>query len=118
MKKKFVRQDSTRYSKLGKKRRKLQKWRRPKGIDSKMRLKRKSYPSNPTVGYRSPRKERGKIDFLTPILVYNVKDLRKIDKNSVAILARVGAKNKLEIIKHARESKIKILNVRKNKNET
>ena len=115
MKKKFIRQDSFRYSKIGKNRRKLQKWRRPKGGDSKMRLQRKSYPVSPAVGYKSPRKERGKINSLTPSLVYNVKDIKKLGKNAIVILARVGAKKKIEIIKQAQESKIKILNVKGSK---
>ena len=41
MKKKFLRRDSVRFSKIGKNRKKIQKWRKPKGRDSKMRLKRK-----------------------------------------------------------------------------
>ena len=39
MTKNFLRVDSARYSKLGKGRRKLQKWRKPKGRDNKMREK-------------------------------------------------------------------------------
>lgn len=114
---KFQRQESTRYSKLGRKRRNRQGWRRPKGGDSKMRLKRKSYPVNVTIGYGTSRKERGKIDGKTPILVYNTKDLERLNRDNIAILARVGAKKKLEIIKFANEKKIKILNVR-GENET
>jgi large subunit ribosomal protein L32e len=110
--KKFVRQDSTRYSKLGKKRKKLQNWRKPKGRDSKMRLKRKSYPATVSIGYKTSRKELGKIEGKTPVLVYNTKDLEKLGKENVAILAKVGAKKKLEIIKHAEEKKITIINVK------
>ncbi len=115
MSKKFVRQEAVRYSKLGKNRKKLQKWRKPKGRDSKMRLKRKSYSASPTVGHRSPKKESGKIKDLFPVLVYNVKDLLKVNKNSIAIIAKVGAKNRLEIIKEAEKNKIKILNVKGDK---
>jgi large subunit ribosomal protein L32e len=108
MKKKFIRRDSVRYSKLGKKRKKLQKWRKPKGRDSKMRLSRKSYPSSPTVGHKSQNKK-------TQTLVQNVNDLKKVNKDTIIILAKVGAKKKLEIIKQAQESKIKLLNVKENK---
>ena len=111
MSKKFVRQDSMRYSKIGKGRKKLQKWRRPKGRDSKMRLSRKSYPVSPTVGYKSSRKERGKIKSLTPVRVHNLKELKNVGKDSIAILARIGAKKKFEIIKYAKENKIRISNL-------
>ncbi|MBU0467256.1 MAG: eL32 family ribosomal protein [Nanoarchaeota archaeon] len=111
-KKKFIRQESKRYSKIGKNRKKLQKWRKPKGRDSKMRLKRKSYSASVSVGYKKPRKTSGKIQDLQPVLVHNLKELSEMGKNFIAIIARVGAKKKLEIIKHAKEKKIKILNVK------
>lgn len=116
MSKEFVRQESTRHSRVGKNRKKLQKWRRPKGRDSKMRLKMKSHPRTVKVGYKSPKKESGKINKQTPKLIYNLNDLAKLSKNQIAILAKVGAKKKLEIIKHAEEKKIKILNVKEDKN--
>jgi len=115
MSKEFIRQDSMRYSRLGKKRKKLQKWRKPRGRDSKMRLKRKSYPSVVSIGYKSPRKELGKINGKTPVLVYNLNDLKKANKNSIIILAKIGAKKKLELIKHADENKIEIYNIRREK---
>lgn len=112
MKKKFVRQESVRYSKLGKRRKKLQKWKRPKGRDSKMRLKRKSRPATVSVGYKNAKKESGKIKGLSPVLVHNLKELDKAGKNSIIIIAKIGAKKKMELIKSAEEKKIKILNVK------
>ena len=117
-KKKFLRQDTNRYSKLGKKRKKLQKWRRPKGRDSKMRLKRKSYPATVSIGYRTSRKERGKINGKNLVLVHNIKDLQNLRKEDMALLARVGAKKKMELIKFAEEKNIKIINLSGGKNET
>jgi large subunit ribosomal protein L32e len=111
MSKEFKRQGSTRHSKIGLKRKKLQKWRRPKGRDSKMRLSRKGYSKSVSLGYKSPRKDSGKIENLTPILVHNVRELNSLDKNSIAILARVGAKKKLEIINEANQKKIRIFNL-------
>lgn len=109
--KKFIRQDSERYSKIGKNRKKLQKWRRPKGRDSKMRLKRKSYPATVSIGYSTNKKLAGKVEGKMPVRVHNIADLKKITKDQVALLARVGAKKKLEMIKFAEENKIKIINV-------
>jgi len=111
MSKDFVRQDSVRHLKLGKRKKKLRTWRKPKGRDSKMRLSRKSYPKTVSVGYKTQKTQSGKIKGMTPVLVHNLNDLKKVDKNSIVILARIGAKKKLEIIKAAQESKIKILNL-------
>ncbi len=111
---KFIRQEYLRHSKIGKNRKKLQKWRRPKGRDSKMRLKRKSYPISPSIGYRTPRKERGSISGKTPFLIHNLSELKLLNKNQIAILAKIGAKKKLDLMKYAQENKIKILNVKEN----
>ena len=111
MHKKFIRQDSGRYSRLGKKRKKLQKWRKPRGRDSKMRLKRKSYPSVVSIGYKSPRKDLGKIRGKNPILVHNLNELKKSGKNSIVIIGKIGAKKKLDLIKYASENKIEIHNL-------
>lgn len=112
MARRFLRQDTSLFFKLGRGRRKLQKWRKPKGRHSKMRQKRKSYPTSPSIGYRSSSKERGKINNLYPILIENLSDLNKASKDSILLLSsRLGAKKKLEIIKKADEKKIKILNL-------
>lgn len=50
-KKKFKRRTWSRYSKLGRKRKKKQVWRKPTGRDNKMREKRKSYPKVVSTGY-------------------------------------------------------------------
>jgi len=110
---KFIRQDSNRHSKIGKRRKKLQVWRSSKGMHSKMRKRRKGYPSSPAVGYKSAKEDFGKILGMTPVLIHNEKELSKIGKNSAAIIARrVGSRKKIALIKKAEEMKIKILNVR------
>ncbi|MDG7043343.1 MAG: hypothetical protein JRM98_04415, partial [Nitrososphaerota archaeon] len=45
---KFLRQESWRYKKL------KPNWRKPKGIDNKMRLQEKGWPPLVKVGYRTP----------------------------------------------------------------
>lgn len=109
---KFLRSDFWRYSKLGKNRKKLQKWRRAKGRHSKVREKRKGYPRMPTVGYRTESSLKGKINNLVPILVHNLKELETIKKGQGIIIAKIGAKKKIEVLKKAEEMKIKIINVR------
>lgn len=111
-KKKFLRRDSNRFSKLGKKRKKLQKWRKAKGRDSKIRLKRFGYPKGVRIGYKSTKTESGKLKGLYPYWVYNTDDLDTVVKGSVVIIGKVGTKKKLEIIKKALEMKLKISNVK------
>ena len=116
MKKKFLRQDTNRFSKLGKKRKKLQKWRKPKGRDSKMRQKMKSYNKVVSIGYKSDKNKTGRISEKLPLLIYNVRGLEKVGKNNVIIIGKVGAKKKIEILKKADEMKLNILNLEKLKN--
>jgi|SRR3989338_4043035 len=111
MSKKFLRTDYMRLSKLGKNRKKLQVWRRARGMHSKIRRRRRGYPEMPLIGRRKPSKDIGKIKGLTPILVHNVKELNKADKNSIIIIARVGARKKLDILKVAEQTNLKIFNV-------
>lgn len=108
---KFVRTDSSRSFKLGRNRKKLQVWRGAKGKHSKIRKQRKGYPKMPSIGFASPRKGSGKVNNLTPMLVHNVPELEKINNASqAAIIARVGARKKLELLKKASDLGIKILN--------
>ncbi|MBU0894333.1 MAG: eL32 family ribosomal protein [Nanoarchaeota archaeon] len=107
MTKNFIRRISNRYSKLGKRRKKKQVWRRPTGRDNKMREKRKGYPKTVSIGYKKPKKNKTKI-------IQNLKDLEKIGKEKL-ILGNIGKKKKIEIIKKARERKIQFRNVNINK---
>ena len=77
---KFLRRNSDRHSKLGRNRKKKQKWRRPTGRHNKMRDKRRGYPAVVSVGYRKSAKGREKLDGMKPIYIMNVKDIAKIGK--------------------------------------
>lgn len=114
MNRKFIRQESIRHSKIGKNRKKIQKWRRPKGRHSKMRLKRKSYPISPSVGYKTSRKTRGKIKNKNPVLVENSKSLENLGKENILIFSgTLGARKKMELIKRAGELGLEIQNISK-----
>ena len=112
---KFLRQDTVRHIKFN--RRRSQAWRRPKGIHSKMRKRRNSYPKVVVIGYKSQIDQSGKIDGLNPVLVHNSKELLALNKNSLAIIAKIGAKKRIELIKLAQENKIKLLNVKGEKSK-
>jgi len=103
----FVRQESWRYKKLA------SNWRKPKGKDNKMRQQVSGVPRLVKVGYKGPRISRG----LHPsgyndVLVFNTRDLTKIDpkKDAVRIAHGVGNKKRIDIVTEATKLKIKILN--------
>lgn len=103
----FRRQESWRYKRVS------QVWRKPDGIDSKMRAKKKGWPKSAEVGYRGPRKARG----LHPsgyeeVLVRNADDLVKVDPETqaVRIAHTVGMKKRAEISLRAGERQIYIVN--------
>jgi len=105
----FIRQESWRYVRV------KENWRRPRGIDSKMRLKKKGKPPLPGIGYRVPKLIRGRHPSgFKEVLVYNVKDLEKIDpsREAARIGSTVGKRKRIEIIKKADEKGIRVLNRR------
>ncbi|MFH1054383.1 MAG: 50S ribosomal protein L32e [Candidatus Woesearchaeota archaeon] len=107
---KFTRQDNHKKPKLG------DKWRRPKGIDSKMRLRLKGYKKSPSKGYKSPKAVKGlSKEGLKKILVYTIKDIDPInnEEEGIIISKGVGNKKRIEIIKRANEKKINVLNIKK-----
>ena len=103
---KFLRRTWSRYSKLGKKRKKKQVWRKPTGRDNKMREKRKGYPAVVSIGYKKDKKEHKKI-----VNVNTLKELENIQKDEIVILGKMGEKKKIEFAKLAKEKKIKISNL-------
>ncbi len=107
-KRKFLRRIWKRHSKLGKRRKKKQIWRKPKGRDNKMREKRKGYPAVVSIGYKKGKRKK------MPLIVRNINDLDKIEKTSkkdFVILGSVGKKKKIEILKKAGEVGIHIQNI-------
>jgi len=117
MARQFLRQDWFRFSKFGKRRKNKLVWRRPRGTHSKIRIRKRGNPGIPLIGHKQSAKYSGKIAGLKPVLVHNMKELESVDKKSyAAILARVGARNKLEMIKKAESVGIKIINLSKGGN--
>ncbi len=103
----FRRQESWRYKRVS------QVWRRPDGIDSKMRRRTKGWPASARIGYRGPKTAR----YLHPsgyeeVVVRNVDDLSKVDSETqaVRIAHTVGMKKRADISVRAEERHIHILN--------
>jgi len=101
----FLRRTWGRYSKLGKKRKKKQVWRKPTGRDNKIRERRKNRSARVEIGYKKNKKEKPRL------LLTNIKDLENAGKNLIIILGKVGKKKKIEIAQKASEKKIEIQNL-------
>ena len=106
----FLRRDWQKRIKLRNRRKKL-KWRRPKGRDNQMRLKRKGYAPVVSIGYGTKKSTRNLIHGKKPVVVYNLNELLTVQSDKIPILsATLGAKKKIDIARIAIEKKIKILN--------
>ncbi|MCI4438865.1 50S ribosomal protein L32e [archaeon] len=106
---KFIRQESWRYARL------KESWRRPKGIDNKVRLEVKGWPARVKIGYRSPKDIRGlHPSGLKPVLVQNKDQLSELEKIKekviVVISSKVGRKKKREITEMAKQLGLKVSN--------
>lgn len=104
---KFIRFECWRYKKL-----KIN-WRRPRGIDSKVRKNFKGALAHPNIGYRNPRKVRGlHASGFEEVLVHSVKDLEKVNpkKQVVKIGHDVGRRKRVILQDRADELSILILN--------
>ena len=103
----FVRPESWRYVRLH------PEWRKPKGLDNKIRKSFKGYPKRVKIGYGGPAKARGyhpsgHLD----VLVHNPGQLDELipERDAVRIGRRVGAKKRAAILKRATELGLRVLN--------
>ena len=103
----FLRQEWFRYAKLGK------KWRKPRGMHSKMRRHYKYRPTIVSIGFRGPALVRGLASSgFQEVLVYNPSNLDVIDPKTQAakIGGTVGGRKRSAIIEKADQLKIRVMN--------
>lgn len=104
----FLRQESWRYGRV------CDAWRRPKGTDSRMRLRRRGWPKLVKIGYGVPQKVRG----LHPsgfrdVLVHTTEDLQHLNPeiDAIRLSSQLGAKKRRVIVNRANELGLKVLNL-------
>ena len=106
---KFKRTDSNKYKFKN-------KWRAPRGLQNKQRLKRKGHVKQPSVGYGSPAsiKYLDSITGLKHVTVSNFKELENIDTKTEIVLIgkKIGTKKKIELLKKCQELKLDVFNVK------
>ncbi len=87
------------------------KWRKPRGKDNKMRMKRSGKQPLVSVGYRGPKEIRGThASGLKEVMISNPNQIKGLENVIVRIGASVGNKKKIEIVKNAVNSNLKIAN--------
>ncbi|MEA3254509.1 MAG: 50S ribosomal protein L32e [Candidatus Altiarchaeota archaeon] len=106
----FVRQELYKVKKL------RDKWRKPRGIDSKKQEGKRGKGKLPGIGYKNPESVRGiSPSGYYPVLIHNIREVEILNPEGEAaiISSTVGRRKRNEIIKSANKLKITILNPRK-----
>jgi len=107
--KKFIRHQSDRYDKL------KPNWRKPKGIDNRVRRKFKGQYLMPNIGYGSNKKTRHMMpDGFKKFVIHNVKELELLlmQKGTYAaeIAHNVSSRKRKDIVERAQQLSVKITN--------
>lgn len=102
----FRRQESWRYKRVH------SSWRRPKGVDSKMRLKLGGRPKSVEIGYGSPSQIRGRNGSgRDEVLVYNADGLSKVSTSQVVRIGHVvGKRKRIGILEKAKTLGLYVVN--------
>ena len=87
------------------------RWRKPRGVDNKKRIRKASHGASPRVGYKNPASIRGlHPSGLKEVLVNNPAELEAAKGHIARISGKVGKRKRAEIEKKAEELKIPLAN--------
>ena len=107
----FVPTDSWRYVRVD------DRWRRPRGLDNKMRKHLRGWPRTVRIGYGTPYKLRGlhvsgNVQVREEFIVHNLADLELVlpYKHVVRIAANVGQRKREQLLQQAQIWGIRVLN--------
>jgi large subunit ribosomal protein L32e len=102
---KFLRQEGKRFKRL------KNCWRKPKGVHSKLRLRRRGKPTMVSIGYKAPEKVRGLVKGnIQQVSVSKPEHLKFIKKGEVAVLKKTSNRKRLEILLEAKKLNIQVFN--------
>lgn len=101
----FIRQEAHKRKKLG------DSWRKPKGVHSKLRLRRRGKPKMVSVGYKMPDQVRGISKAgLRIVYISSVAQLKTLTKEYVAVMSKVSKKQRLKLLVEAQKLGISFIN--------
>ncbi len=106
---KFYAFESWRYIKI------KPRWRKPRGIDNKMRTNERGWPKVANIGWGGPAAVRGlHSSGKEEVLIYNVNDLKTVNAETqvARIGGNVGGKKRALIVAEAEKVGVRILNTR------
>ncbi len=67
------------------------------------------------VGFKQKKEERNLIKNKKPVLVNNLGEINRVNKENIMIIGKIGNKKRIEMIKKAKEKGIEVQNVNVNK---
>jgi large subunit ribosomal protein L32e len=104
----FIRQELNKLPRLG------DKWRKPRGIDSKKHEKKRGKGRLPSIGFKKTKGEASLHYGFEAVRVFNIRELSEINpgKEAAVIASSVGRRKRNMIIEKANELKITVLNPR------
>jgi large subunit ribosomal protein L32e len=105
----FVRQDEFRFTRL------KAKWRKPRGIHSKLRRRKAGKRAVVKTGYKTPRDLQGcNTQGLKLVVVATIKEIEALDKSKhSAIIARaVGKRKRVELLTAAEKNGVQVYNIK------
>jgi large subunit ribosomal protein L32e len=90
------------------------RWRKPKGIQSKMRLSIKGKRNSPSLGYSSPSKVKGlSKEGLKVVRVLRSSEIDLLNKEeNVIVVGKIGQRKKVAVLEKCKKLGFKVVNVK------